>query len=162
MPDSLFNKDLPIKIYKKLIDKEEKKNIKNNLSCSEIFLYFLEFIIYYFKSDSIYVNCSIENEGYESMHYILNNNDINQKNISDDRFQQYFKYKYCKSKNYNDNKKTRDGLILIRDPLDPHYNPAQSLRSGSYNRFINRLKKGYINLLKYGDFDMVKNDIDDE
>ena len=162
LPDSLFNKDLPIQIYKKLIDKEEKKNIKNNLSCSEIFLYFLEFIIYYFKNDSIYVNCSIENEGYESMHYILNNNDINQKNISDDRFQQYFKYKYCKSKNYNDNKKTRDGLILIRDPLDPHYNPAQSLRSGSYNRFINRLKKGYINLLKYGDFDMVKNDIDDE
>ena len=162
LPDSLFNTKIAMQIYKEQIENNEKENMKNNLSCAEIFLCFLEFIIYYFKNDSIYVNCSIENEGYESMFYILNNNDINQNNIIDERFQEYFKYRYHKSKNYNDNKKTRDGLILIRDPLDPHYNPGQTLRSGNYITFINRLKKGYLNLLQYGDFDMANHKIEDE
>ena len=160
LPDTFFNKNLVKQIYKEQIEQKQKE--KNNLTCAEIFLYFLEFIIYYFKNDSIYVNCSIENEGFESMYYILNNNDINQKNISDERFQEYFKFRYYKARNYNDNNKTRDGLILIRDPLDPHYNPGQTLRSGNYYNFMNRLKKGYLSLLQNGDFDNLKSIINDE
>lgn len=43
-------------IYQEQINKNRPQN-RNNLSCAEIFLHFLEFIIYYFKSDSVYVNC---------------------------------------------------------------------------------------------------------
>ena len=154
LPESLFNSKSYIEIYEEQIGKKGPQN-KNNLSCSELFLYFLEFIIYYFKSDSVYVNCSIENEGYESMYNILNYNDNNDINQTDERFSSYFKNKYCKSKNFNDNKKTRDGLILIRDPLDPHYNPGQTLKTGNYNTFIENLKKGYLSLLKNGDFDRI-------
>jgi len=147
LPDSLFNKQKLIQIYQEQISKNEK----NNLSCAELFLNFLEFIIFYFKSDSVYVNCSIENEAYESMYYILNNNNV-ENNKRDERFAEYFKYKYNKFINYNDNKKTKakDGLILIRDPLDPHYNPAQTLKSSGYNTFMDNLKKGYLELLMNG------------
>ena len=146
VPECLNDDNLLKKIYKEKIQKKEK----NNLSCAEIFLYFLEFIIYYFKCDSIYVNCSIENEGFEPMFYILNNDDIKKSKI-DERFQEYFKYKYCKAKNFKTNKITKDGFILIRDPLDPHYNPAQTLRNGNYKIFLETLKNGYLNLLKNGD-----------
>ena len=145
------------KIYKEQIVK------KNNLSCAELFLYFLEFIIYYFKSDSVYANFSAENEGYESIYNILNTSFKNEKNqnpqsnATEERFQEYFKNKYCKIKSYYDNKKTKDGMILIRDPLDPHYNPAHTLRAGNYKTFIDNLKKGYFILLKYGNFYQLKN-----
>ena len=154
LPETLSNSKISFQIYEEDIRNKEEKN---NLSCSEIFLQFLEFIIYYFKSDSVYVNCSTENEGFESMYNILNYYDSNiEVNRIDSRFSEYFKNKYCKSRNYSDNKKTRDGLILIRDPLDPHYNPAQSLRVGCYKTFIENIKFGYLNLLKYGDFYRLK------
>ena len=157
LPETLSNSKISFQIYEKDIKNEKETN---NLSCSEIFLQFLEFIIYYFKSDSVYVNCSIENEGYESIYNILNYYDNNvEVNRIDSRFSEYFKTKYCKAKNYPDNKKTRDGLILIRDPLDPHYNPAQSLRVGCYKTFIENIKFGYLNLLKYGDFYKLKQDL---
>ena len=155
LPDSLLNNKALYEIYHEQIEKNGPQN-KNNLSCAEIFLYFLEFIIYYFKSDSVYVNCSIENEGYESMSNILNYNDANDINKKDDRFSEYFQNKYFKIRNCYDNKMTRDGLILIRDPLDPHYNPGQSLRIGNYITFIENLKIGYLSLLKYGDFDQIR------
>ena len=159
MPDSLFNSKALYEIYHEQIVKNGPQN-KNNLSCAEIFLYFLEFIIYYFKSDSVYVNCSIENEGYESMSNILNYNYVNDIHKKDDRFSEYFQNKYFKIRNCYDNKMTRDGLILIRDPLDPHYNPGQSLRIGNYITFIENLKKGYLSLLKHGDFDQIRIDND--
>ena len=144
IPECLFNNKLLKKIYQEKI----LKHGKNNLSCAELFLYFLEFVIYYFKSDSVYINCSVENEAYESMSCIMNNHN---KNIFDERFQEYFKYKYFKSVNYdNNNKKTRDGIFLIRDPFDPHYNPAQTLRNKYYKIFIENLQKGYLSLLKNG------------
>ena len=144
IPECLFNNKLLKKIYQEKI----LKHGKNNLSCAELFLYFLEFVIYYFKSDSVYINCSVENEAYESMSCIMNNHN---KNIFDERFQEYFKYKYFKSVNYdNNNKKTRDGIFLIRDPFDPHYNPAQTLRNKYYKIFIENLQKGYSSLLKNG------------
>ena len=159
LPDSLFNSKALYEIYHEQIVKNGPQN-KNNLSCAEIFLYFLEFIIYYFKSDSVYVNCSIENEGYESMSNILNYNYVNDIHKKDDRFSEYFQNKYFKIRNCYDNKMTRDGLILIRDPLDPHYNPGQSLRIGNYITFIENLKKGYLSLLKHGDFDQIRIDND--
>ena len=150
--NSLNDSNFLFNIYQEQINKNEPQN-KNNLSCAEIFLYFLEFIIYYFKSDSVYVNCSIENEGYESIKNILIYNDnINKK---DDRFSEYFKNKYYRARHYYENRKTRDGMILIRDPVDPHYNPGHTLKIGSFCTFINNLKKGYINLLKHGDFDKI-------
>jgi hypothetical protein len=152
-PESLHDTKFLFNIYREQIDKNGEQN-KNNMSCAEIFLSFLEFIIYYFKSDSVYVNCSIENEGFESLKTILKFNDnINKK---DDRFCEYFKNRYFRAKNYYGNKKVRDGMILIRDPVDPHYNPAHTLKIGIYNTFINNLKKGYISLLKYGDFERIK------
>ena len=157
LPETLSNSKISFQLYEEEIKNKEEKN---NLSCSEIFLQFLEFIIYYFKSDSVYVNCSIENEGYESMYNILNYYDSKiEVNRIDSRFSEYFKNKYCKARNYEDKKKTRDGLILIRDPLDPHYNPAQSLRVGCYKTFIENIKFGYLNLLKYGDFYRLKREL---
>ena len=159
MPNFSYDKNTLKEIYNKQIEN------KNNLSCSEIFLYFLEFIIFYFKSDSVYANFSPENEGYENMYYILNNNFENgkgqnnknpQNNMTDERFQEYFKYKYYRIRNYYDNKKTKDGMILIRDPLDPHYNPAHTLRAGNYKTFMDNLNKGYLILLESGDFNQLK------
>ena len=154
IPDSFFIKDKSLyNHYKEKIIKSEKKVEKNKLSCAEIFLSFLEFIIYYFKYDSVYVNFSIENEGYEPIKNILNFSEINELNKKDERFCDYFKYKYCRHKNFNENNsKTRDGMILIRDPFDPHYNPAQSLIKSQLNTFIERLKFGYFCLIKHGQF----------
>ena len=142
--DSLDDKKHLMSIYLEEIE----KNGKNNMSCAEIFLSFLEFVIYYFKSDTVYVNCSIEYEGYESMNNILKYNEI--KNLKDERFADYFKYKYFK-KVSDDRIKIKDGLILIRDPLDPHYNPAHTLINRNYNTFMEKLKLGYLYLLKNGD-----------
>ena len=145
VPFCLNDNNLLKKIYQKKIQNKEK----NNLSCAEIFLYFLEFIIYYFKCDSVYANCSVENEAYESMYYIMNNNNLT-KNKIDERFRGYFKGKYCKAKNLKNNKITKDGFILIRDPFDPYYNPAHTLRNGNYKIFLETLKNGYSSLLQNG------------
>ena len=150
IPDFFFVKDKSL--YNHYKEKKEKVG-ENKLSCAEIFLSFLEFIIYYFKYDSVYVNFSIENEGYESIKNILNFSEKNELNKKDERFCDYFKYQYCRYKSFNENNsKTRDGMILIRDPFDPHYNPAQSLIKSQLNTFIERLKFGYFCLIKHGQF----------
>ena len=153
------NTQLPEFLFKKnfLFDIKNKTGFKigeNKLSCSELFLHFLEFVIYYFKYDSVYVNCSVENEGFESMINILNFENSKEKNIKDDRFYNYFKNKYCKKINYYDKSKTKDGFILIRDPFDPHYNPAQSLKKLS--TFRDSLKSGYLSLIKSGKFEILE------
>ena len=158
IPCFFFEKEKSLfDIYK---EKQEKVD-KNELSCAELFLYFLEFVIFYFKYDSIYVNCSIENEGLESIENILNYNDKVDKSRKDDRFYNYFKYKYCKARTYQENKKTRDGLILIRDPFDPHYNPGQSLKKDKINIFIENLKFGYLSLIKNGNFEILKREFEE-
>ena len=144
LPEFLFDKKSLFEIYKEQIN--NNKNIlleKNDLSCSELFLSFLEFIIFYFNKNIIYINCSIENEGYETMNNILNNKDEN--------FNEYFMNIYLKKCNSYNYKIKKDGEILIRDPLNPNYNPAHTLDSRNFMFFINNLKKGYFNLLKYGD-----------
>ena len=159
IPSCFFDKEKSLyQIYQ-----ERSVNIqKNELSCAEIFLSFLEYVIYYFKYDSVYVNCCIENEGFESIKNIMNFDDKIDKNKKDDRFFNYFKNKYCKQKNYGDNTKTRDGLILIRDPFDPHYNPAQSFRKGQLNTFMEHLKLGYLSLIKHGSFEVLKRDFEEK
>ena len=144
LPECLFDKKSLFEIYKEQIINGKKILLgKNDLSCSEIFLHFLEFIIFYFNKNLIYVNCSIENEGYESMNNILNSNDEN--------FIEYYKNIYAKKIYTYDNEIQKDGEILIRDPIDPNYNPAHTFNSKNYFYFINSLKRGYLNLLKYGD-----------
>lgn len=109
LPETLSNSKISFQLYEEEIKNKEEKN---NLSCSEIFLQFLEFIIYYFKSDSVYVNCSIENEGYESMYNILNYYDNKiEVNRIDSRFSEYFKNKYCKARNYEDKKRLEMDLF---------------------------------------------------
>ena len=153
IPNCFFNKDKSLfDIYKENQDKSEK----NELSCAEIFLFFLEFVIYYFKYDSVYVNCSIENECFESIKNILDFNDQIDKTKRDDRFYNYFKFKYSRATTYREHKKTRDGLILIRDPFDPHYNPGQSLKKEKLNIFVEHLKFGYLSLIKNGNFEILR------
>ena len=142
LPEFLLDKKTLFDIYKEQIKNNENILLeKNDLSCAEIFLSFLEFIIFYFNKNIIYINCSIDNEGYESINNILNNNDEN--------FIVYFKNIYLKK--YCSYREQKDGEILIRDPIDPNYNPAHTFDSRNYLYFINNLKKGYLNLLKYGD-----------
>ena len=140
LPDCIFNRDKIKEIYEKQIG-----NNKNKLSCAEIFLSFLEFVIFYFKKDSTFVNCSLGTEGYESMSNIVNLPE-------NEDFQGYFCNKYLKCTDYNTKKKAKDGVILIRDPVDPHYNPGQSLKQSNYEKFIEKIKEGYYVLLKTGNF----------
>ena len=158
LPDLFYKKNGLYEIYKNF------KPGENKLSCAEILLSFLEYIIYYFKYDAIYVNSSIENEGYESMKNIMNYPDSKEKYRKDDIFYNYFKFKYFKTINYDYNdkskkNKTKDGLILIRDPFDPHYNPAQGLRNDCFNNFIDSLKFGYLSLIRHGKFKELQKDI---
>jgi len=166
MPKNIFYKDKLINIYK-----EQIGDNKNNLTCSQIFLKFLEFLIYYFKTDALYVNCSLQHEGFDSMNNIINDiDDIDYQDIKnykegdeiEDKFGEkypndiYFK-EYIK-KNYfiNDKKKFKNiagGFYLIRDLVNPFYNPGDTLNKKLFETFFTKIKKGYDILLKTGSFD---------
>ena len=165
IPKIIFEKDKIKKLYKEQINDNFDKN---NLSCSQIFLYFLEFLIYYFKFDSLYVNCSISKEGFDSMNNIIhneddddedsiniNNNDNDIKNHNDIYFKEFFKEKYYHKRNKDeiDQNKKKRGIFLIRDPMNPFYNPADSLNSKEFNIFFDKIKKGHEILLNTGSFD---------
>ena len=157
IPSSFFDEEKSL--YSIFKEKNINKSGENKLTCAELFLSFLEFIIYYFKYDTIYVNCSIENEGFEPMKNIINFGEQNERNKKDERFYDYFK-RYCRQRVYKEEKTiTRDGLILIRDPFDPHYNPGHTLNRGYLNKLINNLKFGYLSLIKYGKFEILEKEI---
>ena len=150
-----------IKIPKKLGDVNFRINNyknqitqKNNMSCSELLLKFLEFIIFYFKHDTIFVNCSFTYEGFQNMEKI--NDDVNEDN---NIFINYFNNKYNKK---NKGEKSKDGYFLIRDPFDPRYNPAQTLKASSLKKLFSRLKMAYYHLLKYGELNMLKKQVEYE
>ena len=126
IPKNLGDKMVRIKNYKNQIKE------KNNMSCSELLLKFLEFVIFYFKYDTIFINYSFEKEGFQNMENI--NDETNGENIS---FIKYFTQKYIKK---NKGEKNKDGNILIRDPFDSRYNPGHSLRLNSLKKFFPRLK----------------------
>ena len=164
IPDCLFKKDKIIKICQKFYKRNKDKYgcEKNDLTCSELFLKFLEFMIYY-KFDTIYANCSIEKEGFFNMSeikYIENNKNENE--ICECKsFYNYFNKKYIKFKDIYSKKKIRNGLILIRDPIDPHYNPAQKFRIiEDLEDFMNIIRYSYSNLIKYGSFEKLKEKIE--
>ena len=127
---------------------------KNNMTCSELLLEFLEFVIYHFKYDTLFVNCSFEYEGFQNM------DAINYFNSEEDyKFLNYFKTKYIKK--IKDDK-CRDGYFLLRDPFDPRYNPGQTLKASSLKKFFSRLKLAYYHLLKYGNLNLLKKQIEFE
>ena len=159
IPDCLFNKNKILNIYKRDIADIGKKN---NLSCAEILLKFLEFITFYLKYDTIYAESSINGEGFFNMEDIKNIYLNDKKNCDEDinkynyEFYRYFTQKYLKFKLYKI-RKTRDGFILIRDPVDNHYNPGQKFnREENVDKFINKLRSCYSILIKYGSFDVLK------
>ena len=136
LPSCLFNKDELRKIYDEQIGKNPNKN---HMSCSELLLEFLEFIIFYFKCDIIYSDCSDKKEGFENINKLKNDES------------EFGKY-YNKTYNYYDKV---NGMFLIRDPIDPYYNPAQTLKDDNFEEFIEILKYGYVSLIKHGSLESI-------
>ena len=165
IPDCLFNRRKIQMIYNKLYKNKDNdyNGEKNKLSCAEIFLKFLEFISLYFKYDSIYVRCSIEKEGFYNM------NEIQYFEVNDNEFElykykssfyKYFKNKYNKYIDYQNKNKIRDGHILIRDPVDSHYNPGQQFtQKRNLTDFISIIRYSYSILIKYGSFEILETKI---
>ena len=139
--------------YRKEIYQKQIKE-KNNMTCSELLLKFLEFVIFHFKYDTLFVNCSFTYEGFQNMEEIYN-----YKANENIKFSSYFKTKYIKKLKED---KGRDGYFLLRDPFDPRYNPGQTLKASSLKKFFSRLKLAYYHLLKYGNFDLLKKQIEFE
>ena len=83
--------------------------------------------------------------------------DINIKIFNDKSFINYFHNKYV---NKNKGEKNKDGYFLIRDPFDSRYNPAQTLKLNSLKKFLLRLKMAYYDLVKNGNLDLVKRQIE--
>ena len=147
LPKNLGDKNVRLANYNSQIV------VKNNMSCSELLLKFLEFVIFYFKYDTIFINCSLDKEGFQNM------KDINFKIFNDKSFINYFHSKYV---NKNKGEKNKDGYFLIRDPFDSRYNPAQTLKLNSLKKFLLRLKMAYYDLVKNGNLDLVKRQIEYE
>ena len=154
IPGCILDRNKIHKIYEKQICDN-----KNELSCAEILLKFIEFIACYLKYDTIYAESSINGEGFYNMAdikniYINNKNDIDEDTDKYNyEFYKYFTKKYLNYKDYQMKITRRDGFILIRDPFDNHYNPGQKFRDeNDLNRFINYLRFAYSVLIKYGSF----------
>lgn len=135
-------------IYEKQIG-----NNKNELSCAEILLKFIEFIACYLKYDTIYAEYSINGEGFFNMNDIkdiyINNKNYIDKDMDNYNYEfyKYFTKRYLKYKY----KTKRDGFILIRDPVDNHYNPGQKFQDeNNLKIFINYLRFAYSVLIKHG------------
>ena len=148
IPKNLGDIYLRIKNYKTQISK------KNTMSCSELLLKFLEFVVFYFKYDTLFINNSFVYEGFQNMENI--NDEMNYENSA---FVNYFNNKYIKK---NKGEKTKDGYFLIRDPFDSRYNPGQTLKASSIKKFFSRLKMAYYHLVKYGHLNLLKKQVEYE
>ena len=147
IPQNLGDKHLRMENYANQISK------KNYMSCSELLLKFLEFVIFYFKYDTIFINCSFIYEGFENIET------INDEKSYENAFINYFNNKYFKK---NKGEKTKDGYFLIRDPFDSRYNPGQTLKASSLKKFFSRLKMVYYHLVKYGHLNLIKKQVEYE
>ena len=109
------------------------------------------------KYDIVYVKSCIDDEGFFNISEIQNiesdvDSDLRIYNYNR-TFYNYFTKKYLKFKDYDNKRNIRDGFILIRDPVDGHYNPAQTLRKEpNLEGFITTLRYSYSILVKYGSF----------
>jgi len=155
----LYDVQIPLGLGNTEIRKQNYENQikeKNNMTCAELLLNFLEFVIFHFKYDTLFVNCSFTHEGFRSI------DAINYFTSDDDyKFLNYFKTKYIRRVKDD---RGRDGYFLFRDPFDPRYNPGQTLKASSLKKFFSRLKMVYYDLIKYGDLNLLKKQIiiDDE
>ena len=155
----LYDVQIPLGLGNTEIRKQNYENQikeKNNMTCAELLLNFLEFVIFHFKYDTLFVNCSFTHEGFRSI------DAINYFTSDDDyKFLNYFKTKYIRRVKDD---RGRDGYFLFRDPFDPRYNPGQTLKASSLKKFFSRLKMAYYDLIKYGDLNLLKKQIiiDDE
>ena len=160
IPKHLNDKDMLRKIYQIQIGDN-----KNNLTCAEIFLYFLEFLIYYFKYDALYVNNSLEFEGFDHINNIFKDeedidDDGNYEDIkypNDILFNQFAKKYYKLKRKEINGEHNKNGIFLIRDPVNPFYNIGQIMNDQRiYDKFYLKIKKGYDILLNTGSFDELK------
>ena len=149
LPKNIFDKEKIRNIYNEQINKN-----KNILSCAEIFLKFLEFIIYFYKFDSIYINLSLNYEGFDSINNISNiiniydeENIFFKNNPNDFNFIEKF-YKY-----YKTNKS--DNIILIREPANLSYRIGP-LYFQNFREFYKKIKAGYEILINTGSFNDLK------
>jgi hypothetical protein len=108
---------------------------KNQMSLSELFVKFLEFVIFYFKYDSIFVHSSFSGECF------MNKGDIKNLEFNDKHF-------YEMSKNFLKKDKAE---ILIREPFDYGYNPAQTMFKEKTSEFSNKLKDYYFSIIETGE-----------
>ena len=111
IPKHLNDKEILKKIYNEQIGQN-----KNKLTCAEIFLYFLEFLIYYFKFDTLYVNNSLQLEGFDSI-----NNIIKEEDDSDDE-------------NFKDIKYNNDKLF--KKFAKDYYRSKRKEKNGDYNKYF--------------------------
>ena len=156
IPDGIFNKKKIREIYNKKIAKN-----KNNMSCAEILLKFIEFITFYYKYDTLYSEISTEREGFFNMNDINNIYNVQKKDYDMNRynyeFYKYFTKIYLNNKGFARNKRIRQGFYLIRDPVDNHYNPGQKFKfEQNLAYFINRLRYCYSVLIRFGSFEILK------
>ena len=154
LPKHIFKKEELKEIYNKQIGDN-----KNKLTCTEIFMHFLEFIIYYFKFDSIYVNNSLDYQGFDSINNLLNEDIEDEvKYPNDYLFKEFFKNNYYYNKNLQEREiNNKKGLILIRDPVNPFYNPGYIFSKNNFDKFYSKIKKGYEILLNTGSFEKLEN-----
>ena len=158
----------PIYYPKYIFDKERLENIyneqignnKNKLTCTEIFLYFLEFLIYYFKYDTVYANTSLQFEGFDSINNILNDEDEDDEDISikypnDIYFKEFVRNNLSIERNGKYINKMK-GFLLIKDPVNPFYNPGDILDKKKFDEFHRKIKIGHDILLDTGDFEQLK------
>ena len=165
IPDCLYNKNKIYEIYHNDIIKVGK----NKMSCAEILLKFIEFITFYFKYDTIYAESSINGEGFYNMDEIKNIYANNKKGTDDkikiynNEFHKYFTKKYLNYNIFRTKEKIRNGFILIRDPVDNHYNPGQKFcKEENLNNFINKLRYSYSILSIYGNFEKLKEKLEEQ
>ena len=147
IPKIILDKEKIAKIYN-----EQIKNNQNKLTCAEIFLKFLEFIIYYFKFDTIYSDLSYTYEGFNSINNIFKmyntNNSRTNINPNDLYFIDYFYDEYSQNKDKN--------IILIKSIAEPFDNIFLDEKK-NFKKFYEKIKKGYEILIYSGSFDKLNN-----
>lgn len=115
--------------YENIYQEFRKNNTPNIMSVAELFLKFIEFITFFFKYDSIFVNCGFKGECF------MNKSE----------------FKIPEDKSFNYKGLMKKGSVHIKDPFDHTYNPAQTMECTNALRFTNILKSFYLHILKTGE-----------
>lgn len=121
--------------------KEAKKGFQslNKMSCSELLVKFIEFIGFYFNYNYVCVNSGFEGQNYMSKIKI-------EKLKYDNLFQSFYK-KFQKK-----GEKDRGFNILIREPFDHSYNPANEVLPEYIDKIQKQFREIYFSILENGVF----------